>query len=91
MSYAAADALDQEGVQGTLCADARGLCVQAKGVADPNAAGFFTALVRRANTLAGPTDDDAGAGVGAGAGEGAGEGEGGAAEGLTVLIETEKL
>lgn len=66
--------MDEEGVQGTLCADARGLCVQASGTADPNAAGFFTALVRRAATLAGPPTD---------------EGSGGT-EGLTVLIETEK-
>lgn len=76
MSYMApvADAPDEEGVQGTLCADARGLCVQASGTADPNAAGFFTALVRRAATLAGPLTDESSGGT----------------EGLTVLIETEK-
>ncbi len=76
MSYMTpfADAPDEEGVQGTLCADARGLCVQASGMADPNTAGFFTALVRRAATLAGPPIDESS----------------GEREGLTVSIETVK-
>jgi len=68
------DAPEDEGVQGTLCADARGLCVQAGGVADPNVAGFFTALMRRASTLGGPVVEEGSTGT----------------EGLTVLIETDK-
>ena len=79
--------MDEEGVKGTLCADARGLCVQAKGMADPNAAGFFTSLVRRANTLAAlaPTHTQTAPSAGE---EEVGGGGGG---GCTILIETQKL
>ncbi|CAG8570229.1 13352_t:CDS:2 [Dentiscutata heterogama] len=40
-----------EGVKGVLVADAHGLCIGARGIANPNCAGFVTAIATHAKAL----------------------------------------
>ncbi|CAG8726616.1 13507_t:CDS:2, partial [Racocetra persica] len=40
-----------EGVKGVLVADAHGLCIGARGTANPNCAGFVTAIATHAKAL----------------------------------------
>jgi hypothetical protein len=43
--------LAQDGVKGVLMADANGLCVIAKGIANPSSSGYLTSMVNRAVEL----------------------------------------